>query len=353
TTQITTGVRDLAGNALAAIKSWSFTTGAEPDTTAPQITSVYPINGAQDIGCKEAITVTFDEDMDSATIFQTTPKVTFTLTGPGLTPVAGVVTYVDKIAKFTPGSDLADNTLFTATIDTQAKDLAGNQLATAKVWTFTTGQSEPVLGRSSSFALMASTAISGVAGSEINGDVGVSPAALTSITLTKSEINGNIYSATDQPIVDAITDLRVAYDTAKAKATNVETLATKDLGGKTFYPGLYKTGDSFDITSGDLTLDARGNENSVFIFQMPTTLTVAVGRKVILINNAKASNIYWQVGSSATLNTTTVFKGNIMANVSITVNGGSNVEGRLLAAAGTGGSGAVVFNTSIITIPVP
>jgi hypothetical protein len=351
--EINTAVEDLAGNELGVVKSWSFTTGAAPDTTAPQVTSVYPVNGAKDIGCKEAITATFDEEMDSATIFQTTPKVTVTLTGPGLTPVAGVVTYVDKIAKFTPGSDLADNTLFTATIDTQAKDLAGNALASSKVWSFTTGQSEPVLGRSSSFALMASTAISGVAGSEINGDVGISPNGRGSVTLIEAEINGTIYSAADQEILDAIADLKIAYDTAKAKATNVETLATKDLGGKTFYPGLYKTGDSFDITSGDLTLDARGNANSVFIFQMPTTLTVAVGRKVILINNAKASNIYWQVGSSATLNTTTVFKGNIMANVSITVNGGSNVEGRLLAAAGTDGSGAVVFNTSIINIPAP
>ncbi|PKL51122.1 MAG: hypothetical protein CVV42_00755 [Candidatus Riflebacteria bacterium HGW-Riflebacteria-2] len=350
---VTTAVEDLAGNELGVLKSWSFTTEAAPDTTAPQITSVYPVNGAKDIGCKEAITATFDEDMDSATIFQTTPKVTFTLTGPGLTPVAGVVTYANKIAKFTSDSDLADNTLFTATIDTQATDLAGNQLAATRVWTFTTGQSEPVLGRAGSFALMASTAISGVAGSVINGDVGVSPAGRASITLTATDINGTIYSATDQEIIDAIADLRIAYDTAKAKVTNVVDVTIKDLGGKTFYPGLYKTIDTFDITTGNLTLDAQGNANAIFIFQMPTTLTVATGRQVILSGNAKASNIYWQVGSSATLNTTSIFKGNILANISITVNGSSNVEGRLLAAAGTAGSGAVVFNESTITIPAP
>lgn len=80
---------------------------------------------------------------------------------------------------------------------------------------------------------------------------------------------------------------------------------------------------------------------------------MAVGRHVVLINGAKASNIYWQVGSSATLNTTTIFKGNILANVSITVNSGSIIEGRLLAGAGTAGAGAVVFDSSTITIPAP
>jgi len=84
---------------------------------------------------------------------------------------------------------------------------------------------------------------------------------------------------------------------------------------------------------------------------MPETLTVAVNRQVMLINNAKASNIYWQVGSSATINGTSIFKGNIMANVSITVNGGCAIEGRLLAGAGTAGAGAVTFNSSTIVIP--
>jgi len=350
---INTSVEDVAGNRMTAAKSWSFQTVAPSDSVAPQVTMVYPADLARDIGCKESITGTFDENMDSDTILQNLPKVTFTVTGPGLTPVSGVVTYVNRVAKFTPDTDLADNTIFTATIATQASDLAGNKMANPKVWRFTTGQSIPVLGRASSFALMATTSISGTTGSSINGNVGVSPNGLTSITLSPVEINGNIYSGTDLAVVDAMTDLKVAYDTAKIKATNVVTVATKDLGGKTFFPGLYKTGDTFDITNGNLTLDAQGNENAVFIFQMPETLTVAVNRQVILINKAKASNVYWQVGSSATINSTAIFKGNIMANVSITVNNGSAIEGRLLAGAGTAGAGAVVFNASTIVIPAP
>ena len=350
---ITTAVEDLAGNKMVAAKSWRFTTIAPADTGAPQVTVVYPAHLAKDIGCKEAITATFDEDMDPATILQKLPKVTFTVTRPDLTQVAGVVTYANKVARFVPDNDLPDSMTFTATIATQAKDLAGNELANPKVWTFTTGQSEPVLGRASSFALMATTSITGDTGSKITGDVGVSPSGRPSITLATNEITGNIYSGTDQAVVDAIADLKVAYDTAKLKATNVVTVAKKDLGGETFYPGLYKTGDTFDITAGDLTLDAQGNANAVFIFQMPETLTVAVGRHIILSGNAQASNIFWQVGSSATLNTTTIFKGNIMANVSITVNSGSDIEGRLLAGAGTAGSGAVIFDASTITIPAP
>jgi flagellar basal body rod protein FlgC len=351
--EISIAVEDLSGNQMTAAKTWSFETVAPSDSIAPQITEVYPADLAEDIGCKEAITATFDEDMDSNTILQTNPKATFTLTGPGLTEVSGVVTYVNRVAKFIPDNDLPDNTTFTATIATQAKDLAGNELENPKVWTFTTGQSVPVLGRANSFALMATTKIDGTTGSSITGDVGLSPAGLTSMTLSPVEINGNIYSGTDQAIVDAIADLKVAYDTAKGKATNVVTVPTKDLGGKTFFPGLYKTGDTFDITSGNLTLDAQGNENAVFIFQMPETLTVAVSRQIILINNAKASNIYWQVGSSATLNSTVIFKGNILANVSITVNDGCAIEGRMLAGAGTAGSGAVTFNASTIVTPAP
>jgi hypothetical protein len=86
-----------------------------------------------------------------------------------------------------------------------------------------------------------------------------------------------------------------------------------------------------EISSGDLTLDARGDANAVWIFQMASTLTTTVGRQVILTGGAKAANIYWQVGSSATLGTSSVFKGNILALASITVTTGATVEGRLLA----------------------
>ncbi|MFZ2960909.1 MAG: Ig-like domain-containing protein, partial [Candidatus Ozemobacteraceae bacterium] len=350
TVTIATGAKDLAGNALTAKYTWTFRTGA-----APTVLSVYPASNTQNIGVKETIGGTFSKAMDPSTISSST----FMVTKVDGTPVLGSVTYnlITRIASFTPSTDLAEVTTYTATIATGAKDLSGNALATATVWTFRTGQAAPNIGRASSFVMMATAGIDGVVGSNINGDVGVSPGARTTITLAPIDVKSpyNIYAGQDAAIVNAQTDMVAAYDstTKGNKHTEVVQVAATDLGGKTFYPGLYLAPTSFDITLGDLTLDAQGNPNAVFIFQMESTLTVATDRKIILAGGAKAGNVYWQVGSSATLNTTSVFKGNIMANVTITVNAGSVVEGRLLAAVGTAGAGAVTFNQSTITLPLP
>jgi Ice-binding-like len=121
-----------------------------------------------------------------------------------------------------------------------------------------------------------------------------------------------------------------------------------DLGGQTLTPGLYTSTSSLAISSGDLTLDAQGNANAVFIFQMASTLTTTVGRQVILSGGAQAANVFWQVGSSATLGTGSVFKGNILALASITATTGATVEGRLLAR-----TAAVTLDTNTITKPAP
>ena len=94
-----------------------------------------------------------------------------------------------------------------------------------------------------------------------------------------------------------------------------------DLGGHTLTSGVYHFSSSAQLTGG-LTLDAQSNPNAVFIFQMGSTLTTASGSSVILANGANAANIFWQVGSSATLGTTSAFKGNILALTSITLNTG-------------------------------
>src|SRR5205823_5228944 len=121
-----------------------------------------------------------------------------------------------------------------------------------------------------------------------------------------------------------------------------------NLGGQTLTPGLYKSTSSLEISSGDLTLDAQGDANAVFIFQIASTLTTTAGRQVILSGGAKAANIFWQVGSSATLGTTSVMKGNILALTSITVTTGAIVEGRLLAR-----NGAVTLDSNIVGLAVP
>ena len=108
--------------------------------------------------------------------------------------------------------------------------------------------------------------------------------------------------------------------------------SNQELGGLTLAPGLYKSASgAFAITSVDLTLDAQGNPNAVWIFQMASTLTVGTGRQVILAGGAQARNIFWQVGSSATLETTSVFKGNILAYTAITVKTGARLDGSALA----------------------
>jgi hypothetical protein len=162
----------------------------------------------------------------------------------------------------------------------------------------------------------------------INGDLGLSPG--TAVTgFPPGIVNGAIHAA-DPTAAQAQLDLTAAYNDAAGRTVGAITVAG-NLGGLTLAPGLYKSTSTLAISSGDLTLDAQGDANAVFIFQMGSSFTSTVGRQIILAGGAKAANIFWQVGSSATLGTGSVFKGNILALASITVTTGAAVEGRLLA----------------------
>jgi Ice-binding-like/Bacterial Ig-like domain len=338
---MTTGVQDLSGNGMASNFVSTYTTGLGTDTTAPIVTSTNPANVAMSVGVDASVNATFDKAMDSSTL----NPATFTVTGPGATVVAGKVSYdvPDQIATFTPISALADSTLFTATI-AGALDLSGNTLPTTS-WTFTTGtaivgQSAVDLGAAASYAILAATTVTAPGPIVVNGDLGLSPG--TSVTGFPPAVVNGTTNINNTAAAAAQSSLLIAYNDLfdlPAGATK-----TGNIGGTTLTPGIYTApSTSLAVSSGNLTLDAQGDTNAVWIFQIGTTLDVTPGLQVILANGAQASNIFWQVGSSATIDTTAVMQGNILAAVSVTVNGGATLNGRALALTGAvtaGGSGA-------------
>ena len=354
TATITTGAKDLAGNALLSDFSWSFTTGVAADIVAPSVRTTVPFSGANNVALNQSINVTFSEAMNPLTI----NTVTFKLVGQGAIPVTGTVTYdvLSNIATFNPADVLASLTTFTATITSGARDLAGNPIAPDYVWTFTTaatssGQSPVALGASTTFAVLAGSTVTNVGGTTVDGDLGVSPGSAVTGFVTvdggPGTVNGTIYTLTPGPAANAQSDLTLAFNNAAGRTVDSIAVAG-NIGGQTLAPGLYKSTSSLEISSGDLTLDAQGNANGVFIFQIASTLTTTSGRQVILMGGAMAANVFWQVGSSATLGTDSVFKGTIMADQSITLTSGAALEGRALAR-----SGAVTLGANVITVAMP
>jgi hypothetical protein len=185
------------------------------------------------------------------------------------------------------------------------------------------------LGTSGSFAVLAASAVTNTGSSTINGELGVSPG--TAVTGFPPGTAHGATHAADAVAAQAQSDLTVAYNDA-ASRTPAVTVAG-DLGGLTLTPGVYKSGSSLGLT-GELTLDAQGNSDAVFVFQAGSTLTTASGSSITLINGAQACNVYWQIGSSATLGTSSVFAGNILAHTSISMNNAVTVNGRALARVG-------------------
>jgi hypothetical protein len=189
------------------------------------------------------------------------------------------------------------------------------------------------LAGSSGLIVLAGSSITSTGATNITGDMGLSPGS--SIGGFPPGILNGTQHINDVSSDQGKLDLTAAYnDAAGRTSTDIVTLSG-NLGGLTLTPGLYKSTSSLAISSGDLTFDAKGNANAIFIIQIATTLTTTSGRKVILSGGALASNIFWQVGSSATFGTTSVFKGTVMAMQSITFNTGASLEGRALARTGS------------------
>jgi serine protease AprX len=199
----------------------------------------------------------------------------------------------------------------------------------------------PRLGTADSFGILAGSTVTNTGPSTINGNLGLHPG--TAVTgSAPGTVSQTTYAATAAAL-RAKSDLTSAYNNAAGRTPDA--VAPGDIGGLTFTPGVYRSGSSIGLT-GTVTLDAQGDPNAVFVFQAGSTLITASASRVKLVNGAQACNVFWQVGSSATLGTTTVLAGNILALTSITMNNGVTLNGRALAR-----NGAVTLINDAITAP--
>lgn len=389
TATITTAATDLAGNALAGNAAvlpgsgnhvWSFTTAADGDTVAPTVSAISPTDEASGICTTKVVSATFSEPMDAATINTTT----FSVSDNGV-PVAGTVSYdaTSQVASFVPtsASGFAANKSFTVTVtsgNTGVKDLAGNALASDRVWDFTTGSQACVsavnLRTIASFGAFGGSA--GVTNQGINtvvgGDMGTT-AACTLITgfhdavnnygetpLNIGAVNGSVYCAPPAPgtattmsiATQALADAQTAYNDLAALPPGLDPGAGQ-LGGLVLAPAVYTSaGGTFDITTGDLTLDAQGDANAVWVFQSASALTVglnATPRRVLLVNGAQAKNVFWQVGSAARIEDGSTMVGTIIAPAGVTLStAGQTIQTTLIGRAIGLTASVTMVNTTVV-----
>lgn len=359
-----------------------------------QVTSTVPFDVATGVCIDRTVSATFSVDMDPLTI--TTDTFTLTLLG---APVAGVVAYdpLTRIATFNPTADFVWNVDYIATIKggaTGVKDAAGNALATDKVWTFETGTTAcvppPAIGSLTSFA----GAMGGIAGitnqgilTIVNGDLGTLAASTlitgfhdsvgdiyTETPLNIGAVTGRIYTAPPPPGGAGVGGNAATFAIAQAAAADALTMynalvalpagpdpGAGNLANLVLPPGVYTAAaGSFMIQGGDLTLDAQGDPNAVFVFQMATSLLVggpgvANPQSVILVGGAQAKNVFWQVGSAATINAAGggTMVGTIISQAGGTISTAGNVtiatlNGRILSL----GASVTMVNT-VINVPEP
>ena len=407
TATVTTGAKDTAGVALVSNFAWTFTTLAS--VGAPTVTSVNPVDPGSSACLQKVITATFSRSMDPVSI--NSPKTTFTVkTTAGGIDVPGTVTYdaPSKVASFKANSNLAGPAPYTATISTAAKDVSGIALAADKVWMFdatgTACATPPVapniLGTVSTYGIFGGSAgmtnmgtqtlITGSGGN--TADIGTIATDTSTVTgfqdsamdvytvvpgVNQGLVTGKIFTCTTSTTgptnptngVNAAScdkakqarlDAQTAYLALAAKPDS-GLPAAANLAGLTLAPGVYKApSGSFMIQGGDLTLDAQGDANAVFVFQMATTLTVggpgaAFPQSVKLINGALAKNVFWQVGSAAIINAAGggTMQGTIISQAGAAFSTAGNVKpvtlnGRVLSL-----NASVTLVNTVIRIPAP
>jgi len=344
----------------------------------PTVTAVTPANGTT-VACPNTtiITATFSKAMNPLTI----TTATFTLADSSGANVPGTPSLdsTGLVATFTPMNALAVKTAFTATITTGVHDTFGNALATNFTWMFTTSPFNPCpppvaavpLGAACGYGVLAHTTVTNTGLTHVAGvppataDLGVSPgSAVTGFAIPPANtfvgpgtntagpglVSGTIHLNDPPPpstnsAMAAQAALTVAYNDLAGRTAPAPATVAGDLGGLTLFPGLYKSTSTLGIT-GTVTLDGQGNANAVWIFQIASSLTTLGSSSVVLANGASAHNIFWQVGSSATLGTNSTFNGSILALTSVTLTTGAALNGRALAR-----NGAVTLDTNMITVP--
>ncbi len=378
---ITTGAKDLAGNALVSNYIWNFTTSGS--VIPPVVTSTDPVNNAFAVPLNKIITATFSQVMDAATISALTFKI-----NNGAIPVIGTVTYLGNTATFTPTPLLIANVIYTATITTGAKNLAGISLVNNYVWSFSTNATAPpppILGTAAYFGAFGGNA--GITNQGLftvinNGGIGTTAAStlvtgfhdgITGDVYTETPLNvglvtGRIYTAPPAPGTAAsfaiasqgLLDANAAYlSISPAVMPGGIDPGAGELGGLTLAPGIYKSASgTFKITNGNLTLDAQGDPNAKWVFQTAAGLTVGVAgptgaKSVIMINGALPKNVYWYVGSAATINAAGggVMVGNIIASAGVTFSTAGNVALTVLNGRAISLVASVTLVNTVINVP--
>lgn len=389
TATITSGATDLAGNALAGNTAvlpgagshvWTFTTGSTADLTAPTVTNISPPDASVGVCLTKAASATFSEPMDATTIDATT----FVVTDNG-TAVAGTLTYdaPSRVASFVPSNaaGFAPSRTFAVTVKSGSsgvKDLSGNALAADRGWGFTTGTLACAAGVNlrSAATFGAFGGAAGVTNQGINtvvgGNLGTTAACslvtgfhdvanvYTQTPLNIGAVNGSIDCAPPAPgssssmaiATQARADAQTAYNDLAALPPGGDPGAGQ-LGGLVLPAAVYTAaGGTFAITTGDLTLDARGDTNAVWVFQSAAALTVGLGatpRHVLLINGAQAGNVYWQVGSAARIEDGSAMVGTIIAPAGVTIStAGQTIQTTLTGRAIGLTASVTMVNTTIV-----
>jgi hypothetical protein len=418
TATVTTAATDLSGNALAGNQGvlpaasnyvWTFTTAAAVAAANVSVSSTNPASGATNVCTTDTINATFNVPSGLRMDPLTVTSGTFTITGPAptATPVIATSVVLDagtgRIATFTPSAPLTAGVTYTATIKgsaSGAKDLAipANAMTADSTWSFTaTACAVPpvpaaiALGSASTFGAFGGSA--GVTNqgalTVINGDLGTT-AVSTAVTgfhdagpqciytetpLNVGTVNGLIYTAAPPPTVgcpsegtattfaiatQARADALTAYNALVAKPGGPNPGAG-NLANLVLVPGVYTAASgSFMIQGGNLTLDAQGNANAVFIFQMATTLTVggpgaAAPQSITLVNGAQAKNVFWQVGSAATINAGGggTMVGTIISQAGASFSTGGNVALTTLNGRALSLNASVTLVNTVINVPAP